>query len=192
VALHEREPADDLISALVRARDSGDSLSHEEVVATGVLLLFAGHETTTNLIGNGIRALLEHPGQAPDAPGAVEEALRFDGPAKTIARLMGADVEMGGRTLKAGERVFLCPASANRDPAVFDDPDRFDVTRRPGRQLGFGVGVHYCLGAPLARLEASIAIPAVFRRLPGLRAAGTPDWHPVLLSRGMTAFPVEF
>ncbi|GAA1835275.1 cytochrome P450 [Pseudonocardia ailaonensis] len=192
VAHHEREPADDLLSALVRARDSGDALSHEEVVATGVLLLFAGHETTTNVIGNGIRALLEHPGQAPDAPGTVEETLRFDGPAKTIARLMATDVELGGRTLRAGERVFLCPAAANRDPDVFADPDRFDVGRKPGRQLGFGVGLHYCLGAPLARLEASIAIPAVFRRLPALRPTGTPEWHPVLLSRGMTAFPVEF
>jgi cytochrome P450 len=192
VARHEREPADDLITALVRARDSGDALTHEEVVSTGVLLLFAGHETTTNLIGNGLLALLRHPGEPADAPGTVEEALRYDGPAKTIARIMAADVELGGRVLRRGDRVFLCPSAANRDPEVFADPDRFDVTRRPGRQLGFGIGLHYCLGAPLARLEASVAVPAVLRRFPGLRLADEPlHWHPVLLSRGLVRLPVH-
>ena len=118
--------------------------------------------------------------------------LRFDGPAKTIARLMADDVEIGGRTLRRGERVFLCPAAANRDPRVFDDPDRFDVTRGPGRQLGFGIGLHYCLGAPLARLEGSIAIPAAVRRLPGMRLTGEAlRWHPVLLSRGLVTLPVD-
>lgn len=192
VAEHERSPADDLITALIRARDEGDALGHDEVVATGVLLLFAGHETTTNLIGNGLLALLMRPDQAAGAPGTVEEVLRFDGPAKTIARLMADDVEVGGRVLRRGERVFLCPAAANRDPRVFDDPDRFDVTRTPGRQLGFGIGLHYCLGAPLARLEGSIAIPAALRRFPDMRLAGDElRWHPVLLSRGLVALPVE-
>ncbi|GAA2891666.1 cytochrome P450 [Pseudonocardia halophobica] len=191
VQQHERDPADDLLTALIRARDAGDALSHDEVVATGVLLLFAGHETTTNLIGNGILALLRHPAEAPDAPGTVEELLRWDGPAKTIARLMATDVELGGRTLGRGERVFLCPAAANRDPAVFPDPDRLDVSRRPGRQLGFGIGLHYCLGAPLARLEASIAIPAALHRFPQLRLTEDPlSWHPVLLSRGLLRLPV--
>ncbi|WP_433507567.1 cytochrome P450 [Pseudonocardia halophobica] len=191
VEQHERDPADDLLTALIRARDAGDALSHDEVVATGVLLLFAGHETTTNLIGNGILALLRHPSEAPDAPGSVEELLRWDGPAKTIARLMATDVELGGRTLRTGERVFLCPAAANRDPAVFPDPDRLDVSRKPGRQLGFGIGLHYCLGAPLARLEASIAIPAALHRFPQLRLTGDPlSWHPVLLSRGLLRLPV--
>lgn len=186
------EPAgDDLLSALIRARDEGDALTHDEVVATGVLLLFAGHETTTNLIGNGILALLRHPTQAPDAPGTVDELLRWDGPAKTIARLMATDVELGGRTLRTGDRVFLCPAAANRDPAVFPDPDRLDVARNPGRQLGFGIGLHYCLGAPLARLEAGIAIPAAMRRFPAMRLADRPlTWHPVLLSRGLHHLPV--
>ncbi|GAA3222287.1 cytochrome P450 [Pseudonocardia petroleophila] len=197
---HEREPADDLLSALISARDDDDALSQDEVISTGVLLLFAGHETTTNLIGSGLLALLRDPGQrallAADpglVGGAVEELMRFDGPAKTVARLMADDVELRGRTLRRGERVFLCPSSANRDPAVFEDPDRLDITRRHGRQLGFGVGMHYCLGAPLARLEASVAIPRALDRLPGLRPAEDElRWHPVLLSRGMLRFPVEF
>jgi cytochrome P450 len=200
VAAHERDPADDLLSALISARDAGDSLSHDEVIATGVLLLFAGHETTTNLIGNGLLALLRHPRQraalAADPTlidGAVGELLRFDGPAKTIARLMAADVTLRGRTLRRGERVFLCAAAANRDPAVFPEPDRLDLTRTHGRNLGFGIGLHYCLGAPLARLEASLAIPRALDRLPGLRLGSEPlRWHPVLLSRGMLRFPVEF
>ncbi|MDN5749766.1 MAG: cytochrome P450 [Pseudonocardia sp.] len=197
---HEREPADDLLSALISARDADDALSPDEVISTGVLLLFAGHETTTNLIGNGLLALLRRPDQrallAADPAhvgGAVEELLRFDGPAKTVARVLAEDVELRGRTLRRGERVFLSPSSANRDPEVFTDPDRLDITRRPGRQLGFGIGMHYCLGAPLARLEASVAIPRALLRLPGLRP--TEDelrWHPVLLSRGMIGFPVRF
>ncbi|GAA4853376.1 cytochrome P450 [Pseudonocardia benzenivorans] len=200
VARHEREPADDLLSALIAARDEHDSLSHEEVISTGVLLLFAGHETTTNLIASGVLALLRHPAQRAllDADpgllnGAIEEVLRFDGPAKTVARVMAEDVEMGGRTLRRGQRVFLSPSAANRDPAVFDDPDTFDINRRQGRQLGFGVGLHYCLGAPLARLEASIAIPRVLERLPSLRVDDDRlRWAPVLLSRGMESFPVAF
>jgi cytochrome P450 len=190
--LVEDHEGDDLLTALIRARDEGDALTHDEVVSTGVLLLFAGHETTTNLIGNGILALLRHPSESPEAPGLVEELLRWDGPAKTIARLMATDVELGGRTLRAGDRVFLSPAAANRDPAVFEDPDRLDVSRKPGRQLGFGVGLHYCLGAPLARLEARIAIPAALERFPAMRLADEPlTWHPVLLSRGLHHLPVH-
>ncbi|OLL75057.1 biotin biosynthesis cytochrome P450 [Pseudonocardia sp. Ae168_Ps1] len=199
VAAHEREPADDLLSALIAARDEHDSLSHDEVIATGVLLLFAGHETTTNLIASGVLALLRHPGQRAllDADptllnGAVEEVLRFDGPAKTVARVMAEDVELRGRTLRRGQRVFLSPSAANRDPEVFDDPDTFDITRRQGRQLGFGVGLHYCLGGPLARLEAAVAIP---RALAALRSPEVDEeqlrWAPVLLSRGMEHFPVR-
>jgi cytochrome P450 len=200
VAAHERRPADDLITALVDARDEGDALTHEEVIATGVLLLFAGHETTTNLIGNGLLALLRRPaalaavrdGAVPIGR-AVEELLRFDGPAKTIARVAAVDVELRGRTVRAGDRVFLSPAAANRDPAVFDRPAELDLTRAHNPQLGFGVGLHYCLGAPLARLEASIAIPRALRRLHGLRLTGAPlQWHPVLLSRGLRTLPVAF
>ena len=194
-------PRDDLLTALVQARDEGDTLSHDEVVATGVLLLFAGHETTTNLIGNGLLALLEHPDQRalPESgevgvPQAIEEFLRYDGPAKTLVRVMAEDVELRGQTLARGQRVFLCPPGANRDPEVFADPGRLDLTRRENQHLGFGFGLHYCLGAPLARLEAGIAVPAALHRLPGLRL--DPDvplaWQPVLLSRGLAALPVRF
>ncbi|MQA13843.1 MAG: cytochrome P450 [Pseudonocardiaceae bacterium] len=200
VRAHEQEPADDLLSALISARDEGDALSHDEVISTGVLLLFAGHETTTNLIGNGLLALLEHPDQRAaleadpaTAALAVEEVLRYDGPAKTVVRLMAADVELRGRTLGRGDRVFLSPAAASRDPAVFDDPGRLDLTRRQGHRLGFGVGPHYCLGAPLARLEAAIAIPRALQRLPGLGLTAEPlHWHAVLLSRGLLSLPVQF
>ena len=200
VTAHERRPADDLLSALITARDDDDALSHDEVISTGVLLLFAGHETTTNLIGSGMLALLRHPEQRrlldtdpALMASAVEEILRFDGPAKTVARVMSSDVELRGRTLRRGQRVFLSPSAGNRDPEVFHEPDTFDITRRQGRQLGFGVGMHYCLGAPLARLEASVAIPRVLERLPGLRFSDDRlQWAPVLLSRGMHSFPVSF
>jgi cytochrome P450 len=197
-------PDGDLLAALVTARDAGDALSHDEVIATGVLLLFAGHETTTNLIGNGLLALLRRPeaatavreGRVPiDA--CVEELLRFDGPAKTIVRLMRTDVELHGRVLRAGDRVFLCPPAANRDPRVFSRPGELDLRRTHNPQLGFGVGLHYCLGAPLARLEAAVAIPRALQ-LPGLaltEAARTGSglrWQPVLLSRGLHALPATF
>jgi hypothetical protein len=194
-------PRDDLLTALVQARDEGDALSHDEVVSTGVLLLFAGHETTTNLIGNGLLALLRHPDQRAlleagevRIVGAIEEFLRYDGPAKTVVRLMATDVELRGHTLKAGSRVFLCPPSANRDPAVFPDPGRLDLTRTENQHVGFGFGLHYCLGAPLARLEGGIAIPRALQRLTDLRLAPDAEltWQPVLLSRGLTALPVQF
>jgi Cytochrome P450 len=197
---HERNPADDLLSALISARDEGDALSQDEVISTGVLLLFAGHETTTNLIGSGLLALLRRPDQRallaadPSLVGsAVDELLRYDGPAKSVARVMAEDVELRGRRLRRGQRVFLCTAAANRDPAVFEAPDRLDITRRQGRHLGFGVGLHYCLGAPLARLEASVAIPRALERLPELAPAEDRlRWHPVLLTRGLIEFPVRF
>lgn len=200
VRAHERRPKNDLLSALINARDEGDSLSHDEVIATGVLLLFAGHETTTNLIGSGVLALLRHPDQRAlleSDPGllsgAVEELVRFDGPAKSVVRLMTEDTDLHGRTLRRGQRVFLVLSAANHDPAAFEEAVRLDITRRPGRQLGFSVGMHYCLGAPLARLEASIAIPRVFERLPMLSLTDEPlRWMPVLLTRGMERFPVRF
>lgn len=198
---HERQPADDLLSTLIAARDDNDHLSADEVISTGVLLLFAGHETTTNLIGSSVLAFLRNPEQRelldrdPNLlDGAVEEMLRYDGPAKSVVRLMSEDVEWRGRTLRRGERVFLFLAGANRDSSAFEDPDKLDITRRPGRQLGFSAGMHYCLGAPLARLETSITVPLVLRRLP--RLAPVPDdpihWMPTLLTRGMERFPVRF
>jgi cytochrome P450 len=197
VADHEQHPADDLLTAMISARDDRDALTPDEVIATGVLLLFAGHETTTSLIGTGLLALLGDPDQrglvtGTLGDGAVDELLRFDGPAKTVARVLVDDVELRGRSMHRGDRVFLSPASANRDPSVFERPDVLDLTRDGERHLGFGIGAHFCLGAPLARLETGVAVPLALERLPRLRVAATPRWHPVLLSRGMERFPVRF
>ena len=194
------DPQDDLIGALVRARDEGDALTHDEVIATCTLLLFGGHETTTNLIANALHLLVQHPPQLAevragrhDMRDVVEETLRFDGPAKTVVRELAADVELRGRTLERGSRVFLVPAAANRDPAVFDRPDDFLVGRGGGNHLGFGLGIHYCLGAPLARLEAAEAISVVVERLSDLQlATAEVTWQPVLLNRGPTSLPVTF
>jgi cytochrome P450 len=193
-----REPREDLATALVRARDVDEALSEEEVVATCVNLLFGGHETTTNLIANGVLALLQHPEQAqllredPSlAPRAVEELLRYDGPAKAVVRVAGEDIEMRGRQIAVGDRVFLLPSAANRDPEVFERPDTVDITRTENPHLGFGMGIHYCLGASLARLEGAVSISRILERFPDLRLADEElAWNPVLLTRGLTALPV--
>ena len=193
------DPRDDLATALVQAHDEDGALSESEVVATCVNVLFGGHETTTNLIANAVLALLLHPEQAEllrqdvgRAPAAVEEFLRYDGPAKAVARVAAQDFDLLGRRISAGDRVFLLPAAANRDPAVFDRPDELDITREPNPHLGFGAGMHYCLGASLARLEGAITIPRIFERFPGLRLTGEPlTWKPVLLTRGLSALPVH-
>jgi cytochrome P450 len=193
-----RQPADDLATALVGTQQMPDGLSDAEITATCINLLFGGHETTTNLIANGVLALLQHPEQAralsenPSlVPLAIEELLRHDGPAKAIARVAAEDIALRGRTISAGDRVFLMPSAANRDPEVFDRPDELDITRSPNPHLGFGIGVHYCLGASLARLEASIAIPRVIGRFPSLRLATTDlSWNAVILTRGLTELPV--
>jgi cytochrome P450 len=195
---YETEPADNLISALVRAEGEGDKLSRDEVVATCTLLLFGGHETTTNLIGNGLLALLQHPDQLDhlrvepqDFRPAVEEFLRFDGPAKAVARVMAEDVVIGEQHLRRGDRVYLVPAAANRDPRVYDDPDVFDIRREGPQHLGFAFGPHYCLGAPLARMEGTVAIRAVLDRFDGLELATDElSWHPVMLNRGLMELPV--
>ncbi|MGH9245451.1 MAG: cytochrome P450 [Acidimicrobiales bacterium] len=194
------DPADNLITALVHAKENDDSLTDEEIVSTCTLLLFGGHETTTNLIGNGTLTLLRHPEQLAELIGdptllssAVEELLRFDGPSKMEVRRAAADIELRDRTIHEGDQVYLVQSSANRDDLEFPEPDRLDLRRQPNRHLGFGFGLHYCLGASIARLEASVAIDRVIRRLPRLSPAAEPEhWHPTLISRGMSSFPVEF
>ncbi len=194
-----RDPQDDLATALVQAHDRDEALSEAEVVATCVNLLFGGHETTTNLIANGVLALLRSPEQARllrDDPGlasrAVEELLRYDGPAKAVVRVAAEDIDLRGRRISAGDRVFLLPAAANRDPEVFDRPDELDITREDNPHLSFGAGMHYCLGASLARLEGSVAIPRILARFPHLRLTEQPlTWQPVLLTRGLTALPLH-
>ena len=193
-------PQDDLVSALVGAREAGDRLSDDELLATVVLILAAGHETTTNLIGNGLHALLRHPDQLAllrDRPelirSAVEELLRFDPPVQLTARRATEDFDLRGRRVRAGDELNLFFAAANRDPAVFEAPDRLDVTRADNRHLSFGFGAHFCLGAALARLEGQIALQTVVQRLPGL-ALESPDtfYRPGIVLRGLTRLDVRF
>ncbi|MFD2856221.1 cytochrome P450 [Seohaeicola zhoushanensis] len=154
-------PRPGFLMDLINARDEGDQLTEDELVATCILILFAGHETTTNLIGNASLLLLRHPDQlaalrADPAliDGAIEEVLRHDGPTNALVRVVAQDHEIEGRKLREGERVFVMINSANRDPRIFEDPDRFDIRRNPNRHLTFGQGIHVCLGARLAREEA--------------------------------------
>jgi pimeloyl-[acyl-carrier protein] synthase len=198
-----KEPRPDLISGLVAAEAEGDRLSEAEVVATGVLLLVAGHETTANLIGNGTLALLRHPEQLrrlEEDPAiarlAVEELLRFDSPVQSVGRVATEAIEMAGATLRRGDLVVCFNGAANRDPAQFPDPNRLDLARHPNRHLAFGVGIHSCVGAPLARLEGQIAIPALFKRFPSLRLETEEvTWREHgpgdITLRGLVALPVE-
>jgi cytochrome P450 PksS len=194
---------DDLVSALVRAEEAGDTLSEDELLAMIMLLLVAGHETTVNLIGNGVLALLEHPEQMEKLrhdpaliKPAVEELLRYDSPLEMATeRYAREDVSLAGVTIRSGDMVFVVIASANRDERQFEKPDKLDITREPNRHLSFGLGTHFCLGAPLARLEGQIAINTLLRRLPDLRLAVTPDklrWRCGLILRGVEALPVMF
>jgi len=195
-------PAENLIHTLIRAQEGDDTLTDDEIVGTCILLLFGGHETTTNLIGNGLHALLAHPDQLERLRtnhdgeylrAATEEILRFDGPSKMQVRMAASDVDVGDQMIRRHEMVYLVQAAANRDPDVFADPDRFDLERNPSDHLGFGFGLHYCLGAAVARLEGSIALDALVRRLPDLRAGPEPaEWHPTLISRGMDSFCVSY
>ena len=199
VAHYRQHPADNIISNLVEASEGDDSLEDPEIVANCVLFLFGGHETTTNLIGNGIRVLLNHPDQLQklrDDPSlikpAVEEILRFDGPSKMEVRTLADEVEMEGKTLPAGDMVYLVQHAANRDPEVFDQPDDFDIARDPNNHIGFGFGLHFCLGASVARLEGTIALEALVRRLPNLELGPEPEvWVPTMLSRGLEHLPVS-
>jgi cytochrome P450 PksS len=196
-------PRDDLLSALIQVEEAGVQLSEEELLAMVFLLLVAGHETTVNLIGNGTLALLEHPDQMArlqDDPGvirpAIEELLRYYSPVETATeRYAREDVTVAGVTIPQGSLVFTVLASANRDEQQFADPDRLDLLREPNRHVAFGQGIHFCLGAPLARLEGQIAISTLVRRLPELRLAVPPNalrWRGGLVLRGLKKMPVAF
>jgi len=192
-------PGDDLISHLVLARDEREALSTDEVIGTCIMLLFAGHETTTNLLGNGFYYNMLHREQwerligAPElVERAVEEWLRYDGPSAALARVVSDDFCFGGRQFKRGQRVFAFMNAANRDPEQFADADTFDVGRTPNPHLTFGHGIHFCLGAPLARLEAQIAIRRLIERFPRIRLRdNTVAWQDSLILRGIKSIPIQ-
>ncbi|MEL6408536.1 MAG: cytochrome P450 [Chloroflexota bacterium] len=197
------EKPDDVLTGLVDAEEEGDSLDREELMSMIFLLLAAGHETTVHLIGNGTVALLKYADQRkllmnnldnPDIVGGmVEETLRYNGPAPTtLLRYAFDDVEIGGKTINKGDGVFICFHSANRDPEVFENPDTFDITRSPNKHLGFGGGIHYCLGAPLARLEGAIAIPTLLKRFPNLQLDTTELEYDNKAFHGYKSIPVTF
>ena len=200
VAERRIRPRDDLLTSMAKAEEEGDRLSEAELFANATLLLNAGHETTTNLIGNGAWALLRFPEQKrrlredPSlAHTAVEELLRFDSPVQFTSRLLKDDVALGGKTLKAGQTVLLLLGAANRDPAQFTDPDAVDVGRRENKHLAFGMGPHFCLGAPLARLEGRIVLQTLLERLPGMRLDGPePEYRDNFNLRGLKALKVAF
>lgn len=195
-------PQANLLNDLVQAEVQGDRLTHHELLANCALLLAAGYETTANLIGNGMLALLRHPdalAQLRAHPrlmvSTVEEMIRYDGSVQFSGRQASEDITLDGHTIRAGEFVMLLFGSANRDAARFDRPDDFDITRADNKHLGFGHGVHYCLGAPLARMEAQIAFAALLERLPNVRLAveaSTLAWRDNFSVRGVTALPLAF
>jgi hypothetical protein len=192
-------PQADLLSELVHLEDAGERLSDDELVATCILLLFAGHETTTNHIANGLLGLLRFPQEMAKlredptlAAAAVEELLRYDGPNGAQVRIVQQEHELHGKQLKPGERVFILLNAANRDPRAYQDPDRVDIARNGPPHLAFGFGLHICLGFPLARLEGRIALPAVLGRWPGIElAGGRLEWLNSMVFRGMKAMPVR-
>ncbi len=199
IAEKRARPTDDILSGMIQAEEQGDRLSEDEVIANCGLLLFAGHETTVNLIGNGVYTLLRHPDQLERLkndstllPGAVEEILRYESPVQATTRYASEDIQVGADTLPAGVNVTLVMAAANRDPRHFTCPERFDIARNEARHQTFGGGIHYCVGAPLARMEGQIGLAKFFARLPDLRLAGDVfEWRDNFILRGLKALQVS-
>jgi cytochrome P450 len=197
VAERRGRPGDDLLSDLVAAQDEAGRLSEDELVASVVLLLNAGHEASVNTFGNGMHALLRHPdqqrrvadGEVP-VEVALEELIRFDAPLQLFERTALRDVDLAGVRLAAGQKAAALLGSANRDGEVFVDADRFDVSREPNPHVGFGLGVHFCLGAPLARMELSVSLAQLLRRHPALQLRGEPQQRPTFVLRGFQHLPV--
>lgn len=200
IAKRRNAPRDDLLSGLIAAEEAGQRLSEDEMVSTLILLLNAGHEATEHTIGNGVKAVLEvenFPERAftsPEAtPSAVEELLRFDAPLHMFTRYALQDVEYRGVQLRTGDRVGLMLGAANHDPAVFAQPGRFDPARaNAGQHVSFGGGIHFCIGAPLARLELQLALPILFQRLPALRFSSAPRYRDSYHFRGLERLPLQF
>lgn len=198
IALRRRDPRDDLISALIAAEDEGERLTHDEVLATLLLLLVAGNETTRNLIGNGTLALLRNPEQLqllrdnPDLMDtAINEFLRYDSPVQLDGRFVEEDVEIGGKRIRAGQRVISALGAANRDPEVFTNPDSLDITRKEKSHISFGRGIHHCLGAPLALLEGRIAFSCMLNRFSSIRLLSEPERRPQVVLRGVDELWIE-
>jgi cytochrome P450 len=199
IAERRRSPGDDLVSALAGVVDDGDVLSEEELIATCILLLVAGHETTTSLMGSAVLGLLQHPDQLARLraepglmTGAVEEFLRYDPPVQLTARVALTDASIGARPVAAGSAALMLLGAANRDPALCANPDDLDITRPPTHHLSFGQGIHFCLGAPLARLETQIVLRLLLQRPDDLGLAGEPAWKENTVLRGLRSLPVTF
>ena len=199
IARRRLEPRDDLLSALIAAEDEGQKLTEEELLETCILLLIAGHETTVNLIGNGALALLRNPDQLHmlrDEPSlikaAVEELLRYDPPVQLTGRFALSDIELGDAVIPAGTQTVLLIGGANRDPVQFTNPDVLDLRREDNRHLAFGMGVHFCLGAPLARVEGQIALLAFAERFDGPELAAEPVYKENITLRGLASLPLRF
>ncbi len=197
IAQRRMTPRDDLISGLIAAEDEGQVLTEQEIFSTTILLLVAGNETTTNLISNAMFSLLQHPDQLELLrsepalmPSAVEELLRFNGPVQATGRVAKEDVEIDGHVVKQGQSALTVLGAANHDPAKFPDPERLDLRRNPTDHLGLGDGIHFCLGAPLARAEAQIAFEALLRRYPKIELAGEPVWGGTFIIRGAKKLPL--
>ena len=197
---YRREPEDNLVSLLLATEDRPDGLSATEILGACSLLLFAGHDTTASLLGSGTLALLAAPDEAErlraaadgeNVERAVEELLRYEAPAKAMLRQVVEAHDRDGHAFEPGQSVFMVILAANRDPSVFDDPDRLDLTRHPNPHLTFGYGRHFCLGAALARLELRVALPALLRRFPHLRVDGDVTWRPNISDRSPEAIPVR-
>ncbi|MET7761902.1 cytochrome P450 [Streptomyces sp. NPDC005393] len=199
IAARRKAPGEDLISALIAAHDEGDRLSEQEMISTCVLLLNAGHEATVNTTGNGWWTLFRNPDQlallraTPDAllPTAVDELLRYDTPLQLFERWVLDDIEVGDTVIPRGSELALLFGSANRDPARFDHPDTLDLSRTDNPHLSFGAGIHYCLGAPMARRELIASFGALLRKAPDLRLVREPEWRPGYVIRGLTELLVE-
>lgn len=191
-------PKNDLITALVEVEEQGEKLNEHELIAMCVLLLNAGHEASVNGFGNGMVSLFNHPQQLAKLSAnprelsatALEEMLRFDSPLHLFERTATADTTIGEVTVKAGEKVGALLGSANRDDAVFSDAQSFDITRTPNTHIAFGAGIHFCIGAPLARLEMNTSLPMLFEKFPTLKLAGTPEQRPTFVLRGYETIPV--
>ena len=199
VTVRRGHPADDLLTALMAVEEAHDRLSVDELLGTCQLLLVAGHETTTNLIGTGLLRLIRHPDALEQLrstpallPSAIEELLRFESPVQQVRRVMLEDIEIGNTRIPRGQLVIVCLAAANRDPEVFDDPNRLNLGREPNPHLALGHGIHFCLGASLARLEAQIAFGCLLQRLTDIQLAGEPVWSSNKVIRGLRSLPIRY